>query len=83
MPNFLSQFFLGFLCSAGLFILSTLLVLGLKTILSYYKTAFYKKVQPAPHRAPKRAKTIRTVKPKRVIEINPDEVDQIFVKKVS
>ena len=81
MNNIPVSLFLGPLSLIALFILCLVAVAGIKILYLYFK------------RVPERAKpTVKRVKkpvpsqqekPVRSIEINPDEVDKIYVKKVS
>ena len=72
--------FLGPLFLAAFFLASLIAVTGIKLIIAYFKrtpsrikTKLHRVKKPAPPAA----------KPVRSIEINPDEVDKIYVKKVS
>ena len=85
--NYLS-FFIDFsvtaLCFAGCFIAATVIrylfsVLGLKFILSSAIKFFFPKKQPAPVKKRRRKKPA----PVRSIEIDPEEVDRIYVRKIS
>ena len=82
-----SPFILDLTATLSLFILCFLVVIGTKTVFAYVKSLFPKtkatplepkKEQPAPKR------TYRKVsKPIRSIEINPEEIDRIYVKRIS
>ncbi len=86
----LSSFFLGLLCTCGLFALSLLLVIGGKILIISFKEKFFpapaEKVAPPP-KAPvikRRVSKPKTIsKPVRSIEIDPEQVDKIYVKKIS
>ena len=74
--------FLGPLFLAAFFVISAVIVAGTKLLIAYFrrtpaKTASRRKrvKKPAPPPAP--------AAPVRSIEINPDEVDKIYVRKVS
>ena len=83
-----SSVFWGFLCVVLLFVLSLLLVVGAKAVILYIKQMVdkirylpsEKDFKPAP---PKKSTVKKAEKPIRSIEINPDEVDRIYVKKIS
>ncbi len=86
MNNTLTNFLLGLLCVGGLFVLCLLVVLGGKMLaLSFKEKFFAKKVAPPPKpQTVKRRKKPSTIpKPVRSIEIDPDQVDKIYVKKIS
>ncbi|MBQ3116041.1 MAG: hypothetical protein IJC07_03325 [Clostridia bacterium] len=80
-----SLFFLGLFYVCLLFSLCVLLVVGVKLIYSHVKSIF-----APPSAIPiKQPTAVKSTKPKRKpktfrsIEINPEEVDRIYVKKVS
>lgn len=79
--NFPLSFFLGFICTAGLFVLCYILVIGVKTLLFAVKKFLPKKELPVPVEVekptPKKPKTVKS------IEIDPAFVDKIYVKKSS
>ena len=85
------SFFSGLLSLFSLFALSVLIVLGAKIIYLHVKQYFPKDqalpVAPAikPKAQTNRKRTPRTIKsvPVRTIEIDPNEVDRIYVKKSS
>ncbi len=88
MFNILSSFFVGFLCTAFLFVLSIILTLGIKSLFLLVKDFLDKRTikqtreeikQPAP---PKRKKR-KVSNIQRSIEIDPSEIDRIYVKKSS
>ncbi|MBR5192567.1 MAG: hypothetical protein IKW33_04070 [Clostridia bacterium] len=86
MLNLLSSAVFGPLFLILLFAFCTILVIGAKVVFLCVKNYFAKPV-PKEKPKPKRRKP-RTIKPKstipnRSIEINPDEIDKIYVKKVS
>ncbi|MBQ6728420.1 MAG: hypothetical protein IJQ87_05700 [Clostridia bacterium] len=75
-----SSLFLGPLCLIGFFLISTVLVAGIKLLYLYFKREpikFIPKKRKAPANKPQPVKAVKS------IEINPDEVDKIYVKKVS
>ena len=85
MFNLLSSAVFGPLFLVLLFVFCALLVIGAKVVYLAIKKYFEKPV--AVSKPPKKRKA-RTIKPKstspvRSIEINPDEIDKIYVKKVS
>ncbi len=79
--NFPLSFFIGFISTAGLFIVCYILVIGVNTLLIAIKKLLPKKEIPLPAEAekpvPKKPKTIKS------IEIDPAFVDKIYVKKTS
>ncbi len=79
--NFSLSLFLGFICTAGLFVLCFVLVVGAKTLLVAIKKVLPQKEVPPPPEinkpAPKKPKTVKS------IEIDPALVDKIYVKKTS
>lgn len=85
MNNIPSSLFLGPLFLLAFFIGSVVIVAGIKIFWLYIRRTPVK-LKPA---KPKRVKISPQVKsavsekPVRSIEINPDEVDKIYVKKVS
>ncbi len=83
MNNLLSSVLGGFCCLAALFLICLIFVVGVKVIyLSVKKYISAGKPAPAPQvRKPKAPPKPR--KPIRSIEINPEEVDRIYVKKIS
>ena len=93
MLNILSSFIIDFLCTAFLFVLSIIIVLGVKTLLLMLKDFAPSKnleteIVPATisPKKPKRKRHSRKVnKPSisRSIEIDPNSVDKIYVKKSS
>ena len=81
------SFFIGFLFTALLLVISALLVFGAKTLYFSIKARFpEKKEVPSPpvsekkETPPVKKRAPRTI---RSIEINPDEIDRIYVKKIS
>jgi len=83
MSNILSASpFLGFCCVVLLFIVSLIVVLGVKVIILGIKQLYYK-FNPPPKPQPKAARPKRKREPVKSIEIDPNEVDRIYVKKVS
>ncbi len=91
MENAFSSFILGLLCTGGLFALCFLVVAGVKAVLFAIK----EKLTPPPTAQesapppPVKARVIKRRKPKSVanpvrsIEIDPDQIDKIYVKKIS
>ncbi len=82
MNDIPASVFLGPLFLFVLFIVCTVIVAGIKILYLYFKREPIK-LKPAAKRAKKPAITPPPAKPIRSIEINPDEVDKIYVKKVS
>ena len=85
----LNSFLLGLVFSLSLFAFCLFLVVGAKTVINALKIRFIKPTEeplPTPKKPQKpRKKTVRkkTVVPFRSIEINPEEIDRIYVKKSS
>ncbi len=87
MNNFISNFFLGFICTLFLLILSVIITLGLKT-LGWFYLERSKKTQPT--QQVKKSSATNKSKPQkapsnivRSIEIDPEQIDKIYVKKTS
>ena len=82
-----APFILDLFATLSLLILCFLVVVGVKAVMIHLSFLFPKK--PKPVEAPKTPKTHakkpvkRNAKPIRSIEINPEEVDRIYVKKIS
>lgn len=83
VPSYVS----GPLLLAALFAVCCFVTVGAKTLYAALKKRFYKKAVPPPEpkpvekpKASVREKRSRTVKS---IEINPDDVDRIYVRKTS
>lgn len=90
MLDFPSSFIIGFLYTASLFFLCFFLVLGIKSVYlalkKYLGEKLYKQLAPPPTPEPiKKAvrKRKSASKPIRSIEIDPDKIDRIYVKKIS
>ncbi len=87
MENFFYSFISGLFCVGGLFILSCVTVVGVKFLWGII-TSFLTK-EPTALEAPvkKRRRKKRapppTPSPIRSIEINPEEIDRIYVRKSS
>lgn len=86
MNNFLSSFLIGLTCTLFLFVLSVVLVLGVKMLGLIIKDL--KSPQQTAPIQKKRKRTSSKPKPKqtgvvRSIEIDPSQVDKIYVKKSS
>ena len=85
----LNSFLLGLVFSLLLFAFCLILVVGAKTVINALKIRFVKPTEeplPTPKKPRKpRKKSVRnkTVVPFRSIEINPEEIDRIYVKKSS
>lgn len=80
MNNIPVSLFLGPLFLAVLYIFCLISVAGIKILYLYFKRS-PEQVKPTVKRVKKPAPVPE--KPVRSIEINPDEVDKIYVKKVS
>ena len=80
MNNIPVSLFLGPLFLAVLYIFCLISVAGIKILYLYFKRS-PEQVKPIVKRVKKPAPV--SEKPVRSIEINPDEVDKIYVKKVS
>ena len=84
-------FIAGLSCTLLLFVICLFLVVGAKSIFLYVKSKFLpEKQEPMPEKrqtkkstATKRKIKPKTLKPVRSIEINPDEIDKIYVKNIS
>ena len=83
--NFSSSFLKGFFCTLLLFIICYVIVVGILVIRNSLSNLFVKE-QPMPE-PKKRTRKIKPVsdqtKPIRSIEIDPDQIDKILVKKSS
>ena len=85
----LNSFLLGLVFSLSLFAFCLILVVGAKTVINAFKIRFVKPTEeplPTPKKPRKpRKKSVRkkTIVPFRSIEINPEEIDRIYVKKSS
>lgn len=85
----LNSFLLGLVFSLSLFAFCLILVVGAKTVINALKIRFVKPTEeplPTPKKPRKpRKKSVcnKTVVPFRSIEINPEEIDRIYVKKSS
>ncbi len=86
MINLLSSFLVGFLSTAFLFVLSIIIVLGVKYLLIIIKSFTVKDApmksenkKPSSYKRKKR----KAISPQRSIEIDPSQVDRIYVKKSS
>lgn len=88
MENALSLFIMGFICTACLLLLCFFTVIGVKFALLTFKDAFNfnpkLKDNIAPPQKKKRTKKhTAKIQPSRSIEIDPDQIDKIYVKKIS
>lgn len=82
MNNIPSSLFLGPLFLVAFFIASVVIVAGIKILYLYFKREPVR-LKPERVKKPKTVKPTPPQKPIRSIEINPDEVDRIYVKKIS
>ncbi len=89
MNDTFSNFLLGFLCTGTLFSMCYLIVVGAKIFLLAIKEKFTvvlppPKIPPAPRKSVKKKRKPKSIpKPVRSIEIDPEQVDRIYVKKIS
>ena len=91
MNDAFSSFVIGFICTGALFALCFLVVVGFKVVILAIKDRFSKPKpieQPAeqvksPEPKKRKRKPKTTSKPIRSIEIDPDQIDRIYVKKIS
>ncbi len=85
MNNSIANFLLGLLCTGGLFILCFLVVVGAKMVTLSFKEKFIHKSPPQPKATviKRQKRTPSPPKPVRSIEIDPEQVDRIYVKKIS
>lgn len=87
----LTNFILGFLSTCGAFMLSLLIVVGGKMLVISFRESLPKKPTQPTQQAPKKVKVIKRrkkpvapiPKPIRSIEIDPEQIDKIYVKKSS
>ena len=83
MKDIPSSLFLGPLFLLAFFVASVIIVAGIKTLYFYLRRKPVK-LKPVKIKKPKMIKpALPMEKPIRSIEINPDEVDRIYVKKIS
>lgn len=77
------SFILGLTFTGGFFILSLILVVGIKTL--YYTLKNYFSKKPLPEEVEKQPVTTKKRKPKtvRTIEIDPELADRIYFRKSS
>ena len=86
MFNILSSFLVGFLSTAFLFIMSVIIVLGIKTLLIMIKDLAVQNTPPVAENkkpSPPKRKKRKVISPQRSIEIDPSQIDRIYVKKSS
>ena len=87
MFNLLSNFLVGFSCTFFLFVLSVIIALSFKAI--YLSAKDLSQKQPSPTTNEQKTKKKRHRKPTsksgviRSVEIDPNEIDKIYVKKSS
>ena len=85
----LNSFLLGLVFSLSLFAFCLVIVVGIKTVIKALKIRFIKPTEEplptpkAPRKPRKKSVRKKTVVPFRSIEINPEEIDRIYVKKSS
>lgn len=85
MSDALSSFIIGFLCTGTLFVLCFLVVVGFNAVLNAIKERLVKRENsqsPIPKTKRKR-KARPDPNPVRSIEIDPEQIDRIYVKKTS
>ena len=83
--NLLSSFLAGLLSTSFLFVLSFILVFGVKYLSLIIKEILEhnsSKVPPT-HSPPQRKRKKRKARTQRSIEIDPNQIDKIYVKKSS
>ena len=83
-----APFALDFLATVSLFLLCFVSVVGVKTAINALKDLFPKPVAPIKPQTNNVKKTVNRTKrrattPIRSIEIDPEQVDRIYVKKIS
>ena len=86
MYDFLSSFFLGIFSTAFLFLLSAALSLGAKAVYFHVKDILPKKTAEQPVKSPPKRKADKKPRQKgvvRSIEIDPEQVDRIQIRKIS
>ena len=84
MKAFVSSFFLGLLYTTMLFVICFLLVIGAKTVFNTLKKYLPENKTPPPVEKPSPKKKPSSPKNPgviRTIEIDPNQVDRIYVKK--
>ena len=81
MKDIPSSLFLGPLFMLVFFVICVVIVAGIKILYLYFKRTPVKLRSPVKKRKPQESKPLP--KPVRSIEIDPDEIDRIVVKKVS
>lgn len=87
MENAFSSFLLGLICTSALFVICYIVVVGIKYIyLSFfavYKKPIPKVINSVDKPTPKKQPPKRSNTPIRSIEIDPEQIDKIYVKKSS
>ena len=83
--SFYFSFFIGFICTTGLFALCFFCIVGIKFAFITLKNYFPKKIEQTPPQKkvihkPKKPTTPTAV---RSIDIDPNSIDRIYVKKIS
>ena len=83
MNGFFPPFAIGLFCTVCLFVLSFFIVVGAKTVYESLKNLLPKKEQNIPTPKKTRPKPRKPKSPQvvRTIEIDPTQVDKIYVKK--
>ena len=84
--NFALSFFIGFICTASLFALCFFCVVGIKFVLitlRIYQSDKIEQTAPQTKVITKRKKRLKPQAPVRSIEIDPNSIDRIYVKKTS
>lgn len=82
--NIFPSFITGLICTAGLFLISFIIVVSAKALIDYIKRRLPKKQveqkpQPPEQKKPQKKKSATV----RSIEIDPSQIDRIYVKKIS
>lgn len=95
MSQFMLSFIRGFFVTSGLFVLCYACVLGMKVLALHFKRYLLRdsipdkapdlnqKIRTSARKNPKKpTRTVHNKRP-RSIEIDPDKIDRIYVKKIS
>ena len=82
--NIFPSLITGLICTAGLFLISFIIVVSAKALIDYIKRRLPKKQmeqkpQPSEQKKPQKKKSATV----RSIEIDPSQIDRIYVKKIS
>ena len=82
--NIFPSLITGLICTAGLFLISFIIFVSAKALIDYIKRRLPKKQveqkpQPPEQKKPQKKKSATV----RSIEIDPSQIDRIYVKKIS